>query len=162
MTRDEEVYPDAESFKPERFIKNGALKKDIRDPRDIVFGFGRRCVLFRFCGINFQAQGQYSSSFDASEYVLAVTWLSAPSGCQSLQSWPRLKLQNRMRLCCLRMGGTLKLARVFCELFCIASFAMPLCKKRHRYTVPFKCSIKPRSRTSLDLIRSLRQHDAAN
>ena len=48
MTRDEEVYPDAESFKPERFIKNGILNKEIRDPRDIVFGFGRRYVLLRF------------------------------------------------------------------------------------------------------------------
>ena len=48
MTRDEEVYPDPESFKPERFIKDGTLNKNIRDPRDIVFGFGRRCVLFRF------------------------------------------------------------------------------------------------------------------
>jgi cytochrome P450 len=46
MTRDEEVYPDAESFKPERFIKNGTLNEEIRDPRDIVFGFGRRYVLF--------------------------------------------------------------------------------------------------------------------
>jgi hypothetical protein len=45
MTRDEEVYPDAESFKPERFIKDGDLNKAIRDPRDIVFGFGRRYVL---------------------------------------------------------------------------------------------------------------------
>ena len=47
MTRDEEVYPDAESFKPERFIKNGALTKDVRDPRDIVFGFGRRYAFFK-------------------------------------------------------------------------------------------------------------------
>jgi cytochrome P450 len=48
MTRDEEVYPDPESFKPERFIKNGGLNKAIRDPRDIIFGFGRRYVLLRF------------------------------------------------------------------------------------------------------------------
>jgi hypothetical protein len=47
MTRDEEVYPDAKSFKPERFIKNGVLNKGIRDPRDIVFGFGRRCAFPR-------------------------------------------------------------------------------------------------------------------
>jgi cytochrome P450 len=44
MTRDEEMYPDAEAFKPERFIKNGALNKEIRDPREFVFGFGRRYV----------------------------------------------------------------------------------------------------------------------
>jgi cytochrome P450 len=48
MTRDEEIYPDAESFKPERFLKNGTLNKEIRDPRDIVFGFGRRYIFFRF------------------------------------------------------------------------------------------------------------------
>jgi cytochrome P450 len=47
MTRDEEVYPDPESFKPERFLKNGTLNKEIRDPRDIVFGFGRRYVFSR-------------------------------------------------------------------------------------------------------------------
>ena len=51
MTRDEEVYPDAESFKPERFLKNGTLNKEIRDPRDIVFGFGRWYVFFRFHSI---------------------------------------------------------------------------------------------------------------
>jgi cytochrome P450 len=54
MTRDEEVYPDPESFKPERFIQNGTLNKNIRDPRDIVFGFGRRCVLFRFTASSFK------------------------------------------------------------------------------------------------------------
>jgi hypothetical protein len=48
MTRNEEIYPDAEAFKPERFIKNGALSKEVRDPREFVFGFGRRCVFFRF------------------------------------------------------------------------------------------------------------------
>jgi hypothetical protein len=47
MTRDEKVYPDAGTFKPERFIKNGALNTEIRDPRNIVFGFGRQSVLFR-------------------------------------------------------------------------------------------------------------------
>ena len=51
MTRDEEVYPNAESFKPERFLKNGTLNNKIRDPRDIVFGFGRRHVFFRFHSI---------------------------------------------------------------------------------------------------------------
>ena len=54
MTRDEEIYPDPESFKPERFIKSGALNKEIRDPRDIVFGFGRRCVFHRLHHIVFQ------------------------------------------------------------------------------------------------------------
>ena len=73
MTRDEEVYPDAESFKPERFLRNGTLNKEIRDPRDIVFGFGRRYVFFRFHSI-------VLAVLVALESVLAATWLSAPSG----------------------------------------------------------------------------------
>ena len=29
-------------FRPERFIRNGKLDPDVRDPSDFVFGFGRR------------------------------------------------------------------------------------------------------------------------
>ena len=46
MLRDEEVYPDPNTFNPDRFIKDGVLNREIRDPRDIVFGFGRRFVYF--------------------------------------------------------------------------------------------------------------------
>ena len=71
MTRDEEVYPEAASFKPERFIKNGALNKEIRDPRDIVFGFGRRYIFFRFHSIVFDVSS--CSSYNTSESVLVDT-----------------------------------------------------------------------------------------
>jgi cytochrome P450 len=54
MTRDEEVYPDSESFKPERFLKNGNINKVTRDPHDIVFGFGRRYVLLSFTVSSFK------------------------------------------------------------------------------------------------------------
>jgi len=37
MTRNPEIYDDPESFRPERFIDGKPL-----DPRQIVFGFGRR------------------------------------------------------------------------------------------------------------------------
>lgn len=37
MTRDEKVYEDPEIFRPERFETSGT-----KDPREIVFGFGRR------------------------------------------------------------------------------------------------------------------------
>jgi cytochrome P450 len=44
MTRDEEVYQDADSFRPERFIKADGTLND--DTVDYAFGFGRRYVAF--------------------------------------------------------------------------------------------------------------------
>ena len=44
MTRDEEVYQDADSFRPERFLKADGSLND--DTMDYAFGFGRRYVAF--------------------------------------------------------------------------------------------------------------------
>ena len=44
MTRDEEVYQDADSFLPERFIKADGTLND--DTVDYTFGFGRSYVAF--------------------------------------------------------------------------------------------------------------------
>lgn len=45
MTRDERIYPNASAFYPERFLeKADAATEKLRDPRNYVFGFGRRFV----------------------------------------------------------------------------------------------------------------------
>lgn len=41
ILHDEKDSPDPGKFKPERFIKDGKLNPDVRDP-DAAFGFGRR------------------------------------------------------------------------------------------------------------------------
>jgi hypothetical protein len=121
MTRDEEVYPDPESFKPERFLKNGTLNKEIRDPRDIIFGFGRRYVCLRFHSIVLIVL--FSVTLES---VLAATWLTAPSGSQSPLFWLHLKLPNPMKLCRLKTGGTLVQVQLSCtfrgtsRLFCLS------------------------------------------
>ncbi|CCM06667.1 uncharacterized protein FIBRA_08952 [Fibroporia radiculosa] len=48
MTRDQDEYgPDVDQFRPERFAEMSAEEMERKDPRRLVFGFGRRCVLPR-------------------------------------------------------------------------------------------------------------------
>ena len=42
MLRDESIYPDASTFKPERFMEADPEMKKLMDPRNYIFGFGRR------------------------------------------------------------------------------------------------------------------------
>ena len=44
MCRDESVYPNAHAFNPGRFLKDGRIDPDVKDPEELVFGFGGRYV----------------------------------------------------------------------------------------------------------------------
>lgn len=39
---DPKVYPDPDEFRPERFIRDGKIDPEVRDPSAFVFGSGRR------------------------------------------------------------------------------------------------------------------------
>ncbi|KAI0657956.1 cytochrome P450 [Cubamyces menziesii] len=53
MSRDEAVYPNPDRFLPERFLKDGNIDPNVRDPADFVFGFGRRiCPGLHFVDIS--------------------------------------------------------------------------------------------------------------
>ena len=39
---DRKVFDNPEEFQPERYIKDGKLNPDVRDPERAAFGFGRR------------------------------------------------------------------------------------------------------------------------
>jgi len=44
ILHDPKQYPEPEEFKPERFLKDGALDPTVKDPDSAAFGFGRRYV----------------------------------------------------------------------------------------------------------------------
>ncbi|KAI0745142.1 cytochrome P450 [Earliella scabrosa] len=46
--RDPKIYHDPETFNPERFLKDGKIDRNVRDPSTIVFGYGRRICPGRF------------------------------------------------------------------------------------------------------------------
>lgn len=41
MSKDPEMFPEPDAFKPERWLVNGAASTQLH-PHDFVFGFGRR------------------------------------------------------------------------------------------------------------------------
>ncbi|KAI0076590.1 cytochrome P450 [Panus rudis PR-1116 ss-1] len=42
ILHDESAYPESQLFNPDRFLKDGQLNPDVRDPAVAAFGFGRR------------------------------------------------------------------------------------------------------------------------
>ncbi|KAF9646526.1 cytochrome P450 [Thelephora ganbajun] len=40
--RNESAYPDAHAFKPDRFLKDGQIDPEVKDPERLLFGWGRR------------------------------------------------------------------------------------------------------------------------
>ncbi|KAJ7765339.1 cytochrome P450 [Mycena metata] len=53
MTHDENEYPEPFKFRPERFLKDGKLNREVRDPTSAVFGFGRRVCPGQHLGSSF-------------------------------------------------------------------------------------------------------------
>ena len=44
ILHDSKVFNDPMEFRPERYLKDGKLNPDVRDPDSAAFGFGRRSV----------------------------------------------------------------------------------------------------------------------
>lgn len=44
ILRNPQDYPEPDRFNPDRFMKDGAINTEVRDPNTLAFGFGRRYV----------------------------------------------------------------------------------------------------------------------
>jgi len=69
MFHNEKVYPDAHTFNPSRFLKNGQINPDVKDPEQSIFGWGRRVCPGRHFGLRvfFLAIARTLATFDISK-----------------------------------------------------------------------------------------------
>ncbi|KAF8157103.1 cytochrome P450 [Crassisporium funariophilum] len=100
MLQNESDYPDPATFKPERFLKDGQLNPEIRDPATVAFGFGRRACPGAHVGLSmiWIAAASILSTFKISraidrkgfpieptmEYHPAITYQPLPFTCTIL------------------------------------------------------------------------------
>lgn len=61
MLHNEADYPNPELFRPERFLKEGKLDNDVRDPIALSFGFGRRYDSLLLCSSYGAQTSKYQS-----------------------------------------------------------------------------------------------------
>lgn len=150
MLRDETLYPDAAKFKPERFMEKDPEKRRMMDPRNYIFGFGRRwdfqlLIIFVFF-----------SNLSCLGYVLARTWLIQLSGYWwlqwSLQSkspshWTRTPIKTSISLTpCRNLSLSLFMITYFSgEAFFIYPIRDIVTNRTLRIPNNFKFSVKLKS-----------------
>ncbi|KAJ7142235.1 cytochrome P450 [Mycena epipterygia] len=116
ILKDEDMYPDSSTFKPERFLRDGKLNPDVRDPQ-AAFGFGRRICPGRHMAM--------SSVWIAVVSILAVFDITKAVEDDGQEIEPTYEYSSDF------VSGPL----------------------------PFKCSIRPRSRDAAALIEVTANED---
>lgn len=53
MFHDESAYPGPFSFRPDRFLEDGQINPDVKDPEQLIFGWGRRICPGRHFALRF-------------------------------------------------------------------------------------------------------------
>ncbi|KAH9478040.1 Cytochrome P450 monooxygenase 98 [Psilocybe cubensis] len=112
MLHNEEDYPEPSLFKPERFIKDGKLNPNVRDPAEMAFGFGRR-----LCPGN--------------HIAISALWLTAATVLATFNITEAIDDDGRPIKPCVEYESAL------------------IC-----HPLPFKCTIKPRSKECTMLIQA--------
>ncbi|KAG5650875.1 hypothetical protein H0H81_010675 [Sphagnurus paluster] len=132
ILHNEAAYPDPFTFNPDRFMKDGKLNEDIKDPASAAFGFGRRICPGRYMGFSavwitiasLVAAFDIGKAVDADGNVIEPSYEYTTTG---LIQWVEFLYPLSMSLIEVRPVSSAPL--------------------------PFECSIKPRSPQAEILIR---------
>ncbi|KAF8880642.1 cytochrome P450 [Infundibulicybe gibba] len=129
IMHDPEAFTDPDEFRPERYLNESetALNPDTRDLQVATFGFGRRICPGRHLSDN--SLYSYISS------ILAVFSITPPLDANGKYTQLEVNMTSGMFRC-----------------VSSASLLSQLPKPIPRYPEPFKCDIKPRSKTAEKLI----------
>ena len=142
MTRDEQVYPDAHKFNPERFLNQSGPETD---PKDFVFGFGRRQATSRSFWLYHLSSP--SRVCPGKAFADANVWIAAACIIAAFEA-PVSRNERGEKVVPLPQFTS---GFVRCE--CTISITPPLSLiERNRHPVPFSCDMKPRSRLYSELI----------
>jgi hypothetical protein len=133
MLRDEDIYPNADAFLPERFLEpaDDALKKR-RDPRNYVFGFGRR----RCPGMHLIEE----SLWIVMASMIAVFDFSNPINEKGRVIKPKVSFDNSV-------------FRFVLSCYCASRVLTANWHLSYRTPSAFECDIRPRSEQALHLLR---------
>ena len=153
MLHDENDYPDPESFKPERYLKNGLPDMTVRDPATIVFGFGRRWVSAPSSDLRPSFAKTPYSVCPAAHMGLSTVWIMAAS---ILSAFDILKPLDEYGT---SIDPTVEYDFSLTLYACIGSFPSKLCLANFRVIFnrkpkSFKCRFQPRHEGVEALIRS--------
>ena len=82
ILHDRKVFNNPQEFQPERYLKDGKLNPDTRDPDCAAFGFGRRSVNMLFSNILVDSPNlpQYMSWKTFSRQLVIFNYILCPGG----------------------------------------------------------------------------------
>lgn len=160
MLNNESDYPEPRQFRPERFLtSDGRLRKDngVRDPIDIVFGFGRRFVEMNPIVLILSLTKWFVFRICPGAHIgYSVLWLTAASLLTVFDFDKILNADGHpIELSCEYDSGAVSWVY---SIFWMAYYMIELIFDRH--PLPFECAIKPRSRETVRLIQDIIEADA--
>ena len=150
MLHNEDEYPDPFAFKPERFLKDGKLNPNIRDPALMAFGFGRRWQHEQslFPRIWDWWSKQKYRLCPGYHIAFSTFWLTAATILATFNLSKAVDKDGRV----IEPSGEYSTGMV--RWVKPQSVKMQSDESWNSHPLPFDCSIKPRSPITEELIRS--------